>query len=74
MDGQPASLARLIVIRYLLFLAMGLIPLVGPWLLILDAIWIFQADHRCIHDLVAGTVVLEARNKEIVASPGGLGG
>ena len=67
-DGQSASLARLIVVRYALFVALGLIPLIGWWLAFLDAIWIFRADRRCIHDLLAGTVVLEARTEATAGS------
>jgi uncharacterized RDD family membrane protein YckC len=35
---------------------LGLIPLYA----IVDALFIFRGDRRCIHDMIAGTRVIEA--------------
>jgi uncharacterized RDD family membrane protein YckC len=43
----------------------GLIPILGPFLLrpafhIVDWCMIFRDDQRCLHDLIAGTRVVQA--------------
>lgn len=55
-DGSPAGFWRLVGLRGFL----GLVPWVVFWPLAMlgDAPFIFRRDRRCIHDLVAGTVVV----------------
>jgi hypothetical protein len=36
------------------------VPVVGPVLVLADALWIFRADRRCLHDRIADTVVVDA--------------
>jgi len=45
-------------VRYIPIWIVGLIPGVGIALTILDALFIFRDDRRCIHDLIAGTKVI----------------
>lgn len=59
-DGAPVTLGRVIVARWLPMAAIGLIPLIGPIVQIVDSLMIFRADHRCLHDLIADTVVVNA--------------
>jgi len=49
-----ACLLRLIVPSII-----GGLPLVGPVFSIIDFCFIFQADRRCLHDLIAGTKVVK---------------
>ncbi len=60
LDGHRLSFGRLIVLRYLSMQAVGLVPWIGPLLSIVNVLLIFRADHRCGHDLIAGTKVVKA--------------
>ncbi len=60
LDGKRLSFGRLIALRYLSMQGVGLVPLIGPLLSIVNVLLIFRADHRCGHDLIAGTKVVKA--------------
>lgn len=53
--GAPAIIGK----RYLPVTAASLIPLIGGLLVIIDALFIFRKDKRCIHDMIAGTRVVK---------------
>jgi uncharacterized RDD family membrane protein YckC len=55
-DGSPASLGRLIWLRNVLNGLISIVPLYG----IIDALFIFGESRQCLHDRIAGTVVLKA--------------
>jgi uncharacterized RDD family membrane protein YckC len=57
-DGSRAGFARIVVARSWLFVVLGYVPSFGgiPWPA--DAIAIFRRDRRCLHDIVAGTIVV----------------
>ena len=59
LDGGVPDFARLVVLRYLFVGAVLPIPLVGPYFRLIDILFIFRADRRCIHDLIAGTMVVK---------------
>lgn len=59
-DGKRLSFGRLIALRYLAMQGVGMVPLIGPLLSIVNVLLIFRADHRCGHDLIAGTKVVKA--------------
>lgn len=60
-DGSRASPARLFWLR-MFPLAFGLvIPFVGWLALLIDALFIFGAAQRCLHDLAADTIVVTTR-------------
>jgi len=59
-DGLPAPLRRTIVLRYLPVAAVSLLPVLQV-LTLVDIAFIFRKDHRCLHDLIAGTVVVKVR-------------
>jgi uncharacterized RDD family membrane protein YckC len=56
--GGRASVKQL-AIRYVFYLALGVIPVVGPYISLLSVLLIFRSDRRCGHDLVAGTRVVQ---------------
>lgn len=60
-SGQPASFVRLAVVRYLLFGVLGNIPVGGPFIGLADHVFIFRPEKRCLHDLLADTVVVDIR-------------
>lgn len=60
MDGQQMPFGRLIGLRYVPQWVVSYIPIIGNFLIILDALFVFRGDKRCIHDLIAGTQVVKA--------------
>lgn len=54
---RPGWFSLLLVRRPLIFLLL-LIPLVGLLCLTADHLFIFREDRRCLHDLIAGTAVV----------------
>jgi uncharacterized RDD family membrane protein YckC len=68
-DGSPAGIVHAWVMREALITVIGMvagfIPFVGPILLrpafhIVDWCLIFRDDQRCLHDTIAGTMVVKA--------------
>ena len=51
-------LGTVIGLRYLPVSVAGMIPLIGFILVIVDALFIFREDKRCVHDLIAKTKVV----------------
>lgn len=60
LDGSPASLVTLTVMRQLSMQLLTLIPIAGSFAGLLDALFIFGKNRRCLHDLIAGTKVVLA--------------
>ena len=58
LDGARVSLSRIVFRRYLPIQLAAMIQTVGSLLGLLDIIWIFRDDRRCLHDHIAGTVVV----------------
>jgi uncharacterized RDD family membrane protein YckC len=59
-DGDRASLGRLVGLRFCLPWVIGWIPFLGPLFGITDICFIFREDRRCLHDLIADTMVVKA--------------
>ena len=59
MNGAPVDFMSGVLLRSWLPTAIGIIPWVGNLFGIADAIFIFNEDHRCIHDRIADTQVVE---------------
>lgn len=59
-DGGHCDLGRIIVARWLPVTLLGAIPLLGPAVSLTDALFIFRDDRRCLHDLIADTIVVVA--------------
>jgi uncharacterized RDD family membrane protein YckC len=55
-DGSPASLGQIIVLRNVVNTVLGLVPFYG----LVDALFIFGEARQCIHDKIAGTIVIKA--------------
>ena len=58
-DGSEAELWRVLCLRELPRIVVGFIP-VANLLSIVDVLFIFGAQRRCVHDYMAGTVVVDA--------------
>jgi uncharacterized RDD family membrane protein YckC len=60
-DGTRASFPRILFLRNGINTLVGFIPFVGIAYAIVDALFIFREDERCIHDLLADTIVVQAQ-------------
>jgi uncharacterized RDD family membrane protein YckC len=63
LDGNVPEFWGLILKRYVPISLAAQVPVIGPFLSIIDVLFIFRGDRRCVHDLIAGTKVVVARKK-----------
>ena len=59
-DGSRAGLARIFFLRMFVPGMIGGVPFVGFIFSIVDPLFIFQESRRCVHDLIADTIVVQA--------------
>jgi len=59
-NGDVPSLIDTVVKRRLLFTLLQRVPGVGLLIGLVDILMIFREDHRCLHDHVAGTIVVKS--------------
>ncbi|HYM35178.1 MAG TPA: RDD family protein [Steroidobacteraceae bacterium] len=59
-ENRVLPLWKIITLRQLPISAVSQIPVVGPLSTIVDMLFVFRGDKRCIHDLIAGTHVIRA--------------
>jgi uncharacterized RDD family membrane protein YckC len=59
-DGTRASFPRILFLRNGINTLVGFIPFVGIAYAIVDTLFIFRQDERCIHDWLADTIVVQA--------------
>jgi uncharacterized RDD family membrane protein YckC len=59
-SNQILPLWKVVVARYLPVQVAGIVPIIGPILSLVDPLFIFREDRRCVHDLIAGTRVIVA--------------
>ncbi len=57
-DGSRASFARIFLLRNLVNALPDVIPALGFVYQLVDPLFIFQHSRRCLHDLIADTVVV----------------
>jgi uncharacterized RDD family membrane protein YckC len=58
-DGGAPGFVRGVLLRTWLMSALGFIPVIGSVVGLVDALFVFRADRRTLHDLVAGTSVIQ---------------
>ena len=58
-DHAPAGIGRTFLLRGTVPFLLGQIPLLGLLFWAVDSCFIFRADRRCLHDLIAGTKVVK---------------
>jgi uncharacterized RDD family membrane protein YckC len=58
-DGSPATFARLLGLRYAVGGLITVVPVVGMAYALVDSLMIFRANRRCLHDLIADTIVVK---------------
>jgi len=59
LNGNIPNLGKLIVLRYFFFSFVFQIPFIGRIVCFADIIFIFGKEHRCLHDYLAGTIVVD---------------
>ena len=59
-DGSRAGLGRIFWLRMFVPGFVGAIPLVGGLFGLIDPLFIFGEEKRCLHDLIADTIVVTA--------------
>lgn len=59
-NGGRAGFVHAFLLRYLIFNLLFRIPVLGMLLALVNPLLIFREDRRCLHDLVADTVVVDA--------------
>ncbi|WP_395736072.1 RDD family protein [Prosthecobacter sp.] len=57
--AEKPGFVKAFLLRGLVNALIGAVPCLGPIYGLVDICFIFQADRRCIHDLIAGTHVIE---------------
>ena len=58
-DGRPTGFARIVFLRIMAVQLGSLFPFIGSFLPLVDVLLIFRRDSRCLHDLIAGTIVVK---------------
>ncbi|MGB3838577.1 MAG: RDD family protein [Rhodanobacter sp.] len=59
-DGSRMGLLRYLFIRVLPVALLGVIPYIGRLATLIDPLLIFGNERRCLHDLIADTIVVDA--------------
>ena len=59
-DQKILPLWKVFTLRYLPISIIAQIPMAGQWFSVIDSLFVFRKDKRCIHDLIAGTMVIDA--------------
>lgn len=59
LNGNKPEFVSLIAKRYLPLWVISQIPFIGGIFGLIDTLFIFREDRRCIHDIIAGTKVVE---------------
>jgi uncharacterized RDD family membrane protein YckC len=60
LGGSSAGFVGAVLLRSVVPGMIGGIPCIGPIFSLVDILCIFSEDRRCLHDLIAGTQVVEA--------------
>jgi len=61
MQGNLCPFVPMVLKRYVLWVAVEAIPISGGFIALADTLMIFRQDRRCLHDLVAGTQVINVK-------------
>lgn len=59
-SNEILPLWKVLFVRYLPISIAANIPVIGQFLAIIDVLFIFRKNKRCVHDLIAGTKVVKA--------------
>jgi uncharacterized RDD family membrane protein YckC len=62
-DGARATWGRIVGLRIMPMQLIGWIPLIGGLISLVDVLFIFRSNRRCIHDEIARTKVVRCRRE-----------
>ena len=60
-SGETLPFGELYVKRYLILQIVSIVPFIGGFLALIDVLFIFRSNRKCLHDDVAGTKVIKLR-------------
>ena len=63
LSGNIPNFGKLLVLRYLVLGLLKQVPILGVLVGLVDALSIFGEERRCLHDYIAGTLVVEAETE-----------
>jgi uncharacterized RDD family membrane protein YckC len=63
LNGDLPELKKHLIKRYAVFFIPGQVPAIGQFFSIINILFIFGKQKRCVHDLAAGTKVVEAKSQ-----------
>lgn len=58
-DGSRIGLGRIFVLRFLPITLLGMVPMIGKLVSLVDVLAIFTSERRCLHDMIADTIVID---------------
>lgn len=58
-DGSRVGLGRVFVLRFLPITLLGMVPMIGRLVSLADVLAIFASERRCLHDMIADTIVID---------------
>lgn len=61
LKGESPSILTQAGLRYGFYWLFDTVPVVGTWLSVISVLFIFGKEHRCLHDYLAGTRVVQCR-------------
>ena len=61
MQGTQPSIGDLIGKRYAFYQLVGIIPVIGSIVSLVNILMVFKKDRRCLHDMIAGTQVIQVQ-------------
>jgi uncharacterized RDD family membrane protein YckC len=61
--GQPADFVHCGILRILVNSFIASIPCIGFIYFLVDSLYIFREDRRCVHDLIASTTVIDISHR-----------
>ena len=68
MDGSNPGFVHGVLLRSWILIAANAVPAAGNAFSLVDVLFIFRSDQRCVHDLIAGTQVVDARSSYYLQS------
>ena len=65
-DGTNPGFIKAFLVRFILTQIITSIPYIGFIYIFADPLFIFRSDRRCIHDLMANTIVVESKKHPVL--------